>query len=50
MALSRDLNIATRHGVQQVRVFGSFARGDARADSGDDLPTEVGPVRLMFPA
>jgi predicted nucleotidyltransferase len=26
------LAIAAKHGVQRVRVFGSFARGDARAD------------------
>ena len=31
------LAIAARHGVERVRVFGSFARGDARADSDLDL-------------
>src|SRR5664279_6201463 len=37
------LAIAARHGVQRVRVFGSFARGDARADSDVDLLIEAGP-------
>ena len=37
------LAIAARHGVQRVRVFGSFARGDARADSDIDLLIETGP-------
>ena len=35
--------IAARHGVQRVRVFGSFARGDAREDSDLDLLIEAGP-------
>lgn len=35
--------IAARHGVQKVRVFGSFARGDAREDSDIDLLIEAGP-------
>jgi predicted nucleotidyltransferase len=37
------LAIAARHGVQRVRVFGSFARGDAREDSDLDLLIEAGP-------
>jgi predicted nucleotidyltransferase len=37
------LTIAAKHGVQRVRVFGSFARGDARADSDIDLLIEAGP-------
>ena len=37
------LAIAAKHGVQRVRVFGSFARGDASADSDLDLLIEVGP-------
>ncbi|MQA92635.1 MAG: DNA polymerase subunit beta [Gemmatimonas sp.] len=41
----RDLirEIAARHGVQSVRVFGSFARGEARPDSDLDLLVEPGP-------
>jgi len=37
------LAIAARHGVRQVRVFGSFARGEAREDSDLDLLIEAGP-------
>jgi predicted nucleotidyltransferase len=35
--------IAARHGVTSVRVFGSFARGEAREDSDLDLLIEAGP-------
>ena len=35
--------IAAKHGVQRVRVFGSFARGEAREDSDLDLLIETGP-------
>ena len=37
------LAIAARHGVERVRVFGSFARGDASEDSDLDLLIEAGP-------
>ena len=37
------LAIAAKHGVQRVRVFGSFARGDAREDSDLDLLVDAGP-------
>ncbi len=37
------LTLARRHGVTQIRVFGSMARGDARADSDIDFLVEVGP-------
>ena len=37
------LAIAARHGVQRVRVFGSFARGEANEDSDLDLLIEAGP-------
>lgn len=35
--------IAARHGVRRVRVFGSFARGEAREDSDIDLLIDAGP-------
>jgi predicted nucleotidyltransferase len=35
--------VAAKHGVQRVRVFGSFARGEAREDSDLDLLIETGP-------
>jgi uncharacterized protein len=37
------LAIAAKHGVRRVRVFGSFARGEAREDSDLDLLIEAGP-------
>lgn len=37
------LAIAEKHGVQRVRVFGSFARGDGREDSDLDLLVDAGP-------
>ena len=37
------LEIAHRHGVTRVRVFGSMARGDAGPDSDVDLLVDVGP-------
>lgn len=42
------LAIARRHGVTDVRVFGSFARGDARPDSDLDLLVETGPTTSSF--
>jgi hypothetical protein len=36
------LVLARRHGVTQVRVFGSMARGDAGPDSDVDLLIDVG--------
>jgi predicted nucleotidyltransferase len=38
------LAIAAKHGVLRVRVFGSFARGDAREDSDLDLLIDAGPI------
>jgi len=44
------LRIARRHGVARVRVFGSFARGDAAPQSDLDLLIEVGgPTPPWFP-
>ena len=42
------LQIAARHGVTRVRVFGSFARGKARPDSDLDLLIEAGLPRTPF--
>ncbi len=42
------LAIARRHGVTDVRVFGSRARGDAEAGSDLDLLIEVGPVHSRW--
>jgi predicted nucleotidyltransferase len=42
------LAIADKHGVTSVRVFGSFARGEAREDSDLDLLIEAGPKRTPF--
>jgi predicted nucleotidyltransferase len=42
--------IAARHGACNVRVFGSFARGDAGPQSDLDLLISVGPkTRPWFP-
>lgn len=40
---SAILAITAKHGVQRVRVFGSFARGQATEDSDVDLLIEAGP-------
>jgi predicted nucleotidyltransferase len=37
------LAIAAKHGVRTVRVFGSFARGDANEESDVDFLIEAGP-------
>jgi predicted nucleotidyltransferase len=43
--------IAARHGVVRMRVFGSVARGDATPDSDIDFLVETGPVTsAWFPA
>jgi len=39
----RILELARRHGVTRVRLFGSMARGDPRPDSDVDLLVDVGP-------
>jgi hypothetical protein len=45
------LCIAARHGAMNVRVFGSFARGNAGADSDIDLLVAVGEkTSSWFPA
>lgn len=42
------LEIARRHGVVDIRVFGSVARGDADSDSDVDLLVELEPGRSLF--
>ncbi len=42
------LNVATRHGARNVRVFGSVARGDARPDSDIDFLVDMEPGRSLF--
>ena len=38
---SQIIQIATRHGAQNVRVFGSVVRGDARPDSDIDFLVDM---------
>jgi uncharacterized protein len=49
-ATERDqiLDIARRHGVTSVKVFGSFVRNQARPDSDLDLLIEAGPRTTPF--
>lgn len=42
------LHIAAKHGAENVRVFGSVARGEARLDSDIDLLVDVGPDHTPF--
>ncbi len=45
------LEVASRHGVTSIRVFGSVARGDDTADSDVDFLVTTGPtVSSWFPA
>jgi predicted nucleotidyltransferase len=45
------LEVAQRHGVTSIRVFGSVARGDEKADSDIDFLVTTGPqVSSWFPA
>jgi uncharacterized protein len=37
------VQVASRHGVRRVRVFGSAARGEAKPDSDLDLLVDAGP-------
>ena len=40
--------IAARHGASNIRVFGSFARGEARDDSDLDLLVDMAPDRSLL--
>jgi len=42
------LRIAAKHGVRQIRIFGSVARGDARPSSDVDFLVDVGPKHSAF--
>ena len=42
------LRLAAKHGVQNVRVFGSLARGEARADSDVDLLVDLEAGRSLL--
>lgn len=42
------ISIARRHGVVKAFLFGSFARGDAGADSDIDLLVELEPGRSLL--
>ena len=42
------LELAARHGVGNVRVFGSVARGEARSDSDVDLLVDLPPGKTLF--
>ena len=42
------LRIAAKHGAREVKVFGSVARGDARAESDVDFLVEFEPGRSLL--
>ena len=42
------LQIAQRYGAQNVRIFGSFARGEAREDSDIDVLVDLESGRSLF--
>lgn len=42
------LAICAKHGAQNVRVFGSVARGEARVDSDVDFLVDMEPGRTLF--
>jgi hypothetical protein len=42
------LGIAARHGAQNIRVFGSIARGEAKPDSDLDILIELAPGRSLL--
>ncbi len=42
------LKVAATHGAKNLRVFGSFARGEERPDSDIDLLVEMAPDRSLL--
>jgi predicted nucleotidyltransferase len=42
------LRIAAKHGASNVRVFGSFARGETRATSDLDVLVDMAPGRTLL--
>lgn len=42
------LKIAAKHGARNVRIFGSVARGEARADSDVDFLVDMEPGRTLL--
>ena len=42
------LRVAAKHGAHNIRIFGSAARGDARADSDIDFLVEMEPGRSLL--
>ena len=42
------LRIATHHGAESVRIFGSFARGEANAESDVDILIKLSPGRSLL--
>ena len=45
---ARILDLARRHGARNLRVFGSFARGDAGPESDLDLLVDIEPGRSLL--
>lgn len=45
---SEILRLAAEHGVSNLRVFGSVARGEADAESDIDLMVDLAPGRSLF--